>query len=167
MNLILSAIEENYEGATISLSFPWSLPHDNLSNHSIITIIEYAGIKVIISGDNEILSINELMTSEKFKVTIKNCDVLLAPFHGSESGYHTEFVKLANPRLAIVSGGLADEENAIQKYSANSRGWEVFKFDGTSEVRNSLATNRDGEIYVKFGYNAVFQDKKFLNVKIR
>lgn len=142
----------NYGGLNFKFFNTSSVPLDNLNNHSIITVLDYAGIKVIIPGDNEIASLNILMEQSNFKDAIKNCDILIAPHHGRESAYHSDFVNHANPRITIISDGSICDTSANAKYSANSRGWTIWKKGTTiSAQRKLLTTNTDGEIYISFG----------------
>ncbi|QXU43625.1 ComEC/Rec2 family competence protein [Pedobacter sp. D749] len=141
------------------------LPKSNFNNHSILTIIEFEGIKIVVPGDNEYDSLEELMNLAGFADAIKNCDVLIAPHHGRESAYHSEFVRTANPRLTIISDGSVCDTSANQKYSQISRGWTIHK-NGEQIKRNLLTTNYDGEIYLDFGKEAL-DEKPFLKIEIK
>lgn len=153
-------------GSMKIISFnPTTCSHTNFNNHSIVTVIEYEGIKVVIPGDNEACSFDELMQSETFKEAVNEADILLAPHHGRENGYHNEFVNLVNPRLTIVSDGRFCDTSANGRYSQKSRGWTVFKENGTSSERKCLTTNSDGEIYVSFGPTTNKESKNFLHVR--
>jgi competence protein ComEC len=158
---------ENWGGMKISIFTPTQCGHDNFNNHSIITVIEYADIKVVIPGDNEKVSFDELFQkySSLFKNAIKNADVLLAPHHGRDSGYYLDFINLVNPRITIVSDGRFCDTSANAKYSSKSRGWTVHKKrSGTSQDRRCLTTNSDGAVHVSFGYNN--DNGRFLSVTI-
>ena len=153
-------------GAMKILSFtPTTCSHDNFNNHSIVTVVEYAGIKVVIPGDNEACSFEELMKRDTFKTAVKDADILLAPHHGRENGYNNDFVNLVNPRLTVVSDGRICDTSANGRYSQKSRGWTVFKGNGTSSERKCLTTNSDGEIYVSFGTSSDTNFKNFLHVR--
>ena len=105
-------------GAMKIISFtPTTCPHENFNNHSIVTVVEYANIKVVIPGDNQECSYNELMKRETFKTAIKDAYILLAPHHGRESGYNNDFVNLVNPCLTIVSDGRFCDTSANGRYS--------------------------------------------------
>jgi beta-lactamase superfamily II metal-dependent hydrolase len=155
---------DNWGGLNIQSFTPSSCNHNNYNNHSIVTVIELDGLKVVIPGDNEKCSFDELLEKETFKSAIKNADVLLAPHHGRESGYNKDFMDLVNPRLTVVSDGRFCETSANARYSAKSRGWKVFRKDGSSKERKCLTTNSDGEVTVKFGSNS--DGSKYLSVKI-
>jgi len=135
----------------------------NLNNRSIFTVLEYQGIKVIIPGDNEYASLDLLMQKEDFKAAIEDCDVLIAPHHGRESAYHSAFVKLANPRLIIVSDGSLCDTSANARYSAAAKGWNVYR-NGQPTQRKMLTTNTDGEVYIDFGHNGT---TRYLSVQIK
>lgn len=147
-------ILNNYGGMKFETFSAVGCSHDNFNNQSIITVIEYANRKVVIPGDNEDCSFAELMQSASFKSAIKDADILLAPHHGRESGYNNDFVSLVNPRLTIVSDGRYCDTSANTRYSGKSRGWKVYKKNGTSSMRYCLTTNSDGEVYVEFGINS-------------
>jgi len=143
----------NWGGLKIKTFIPKNCSQSNINNHSIVTVIKYADIKIIFLGDNEKCSYNELLKYEEFKKWIRNSDILLAAHHGRNSGYHNEFMSLVNPRLTIISDGRFNDTSATEKYSKKSRGLKVYKRDGSSEHRYCLTTRKDGRIKVEFGYD--------------
>jgi beta-lactamase superfamily II metal-dependent hydrolase len=155
---------DNWGGLVIQTFTPTTCDHENFNNHSIVVVIEFAEMKVVIPGDNEKCSFDELMGRDSFKKAIENADILLAPHHGRESGFHIDFVNKVNPRLTIVSDGRFCETSANARYSAKSRGWTVHHRNGSSETRKCLTTNSDGEVLVRFGYQS--DNTRFLEVKI-
>ena len=155
---------DNYGGLIIKNFTPSNCSTSNINNHSIITVIWYAGIKVIFTGDNELASFNELMENEQFVSTVKDTDILLAPHHGRDSGYHNDFVSIVNPRLVVISDSHFCDTSAISRYNNKCRGWTVYKRDGSSEKRKCLTTRNDGVITVSFGNES--NNTPFLNVKI-
>jgi competence protein ComEC len=156
---------DNLGGMKIVSFVPSTCNHNNFNNHSIVTVVEYEGIKVVIPGDNEACSFDELLTLTSFKMAVKNADILLAPHHGRESGWHNDFVTLVNPRLTVVSDGRFCDTSANGRYSAKSRGWKVHKrSNSSSSVRKCLTTNTDKEIYLKFGLDGT---QRFLQVTIK
>lgn len=155
---------ENYGGLQIQRFLPTGCPRDNFNNHSIVSVFSYADIKVVIPGDNEDESFQELLKNDAFIKAIDGADILLAPHHGRISGYYDDFVNLVYPRLTIVSDGRFCDTSANPRYSAKSRGWTVYK-SGKETNRKCLTTNSDGEVFVKFGYDV--NGKRFLNVRIK
>lgn len=155
---------DNYGSMKFQIFLTYSCPHDNFNNHSIITVIEFANMKVVIPGDNEKCSYDELLHRESFKLAIKDADILLAPHHGRVSGYNNDFINLVNPRLTVVSDGRFMDTSANGRYSQKSRGWTVHKNNGTSNERKCLSTNTDGEVFINFGYDN--NNSRFLSVQI-
>lgn len=141
-----------------------SCDHKNFNNHSIVVVIEYAGVKVIIPGDNENCSFKELMDDQNFYSIIEDSDILLAPHHGRESGFNLEFINQVNPRLTVVSDGRFCETSAKDRYSTKSRGWTVSKKNGSSSIRKCLTTNSDGTVTINFGYSPDPNYHNFLEV---
>ena len=155
---------ENWGGLKIQTFTPTGCNHNNFNNHSIVVVIEFAYTKIVIPGDNEKCSFDELMARPSFMTAIKDADILLAPHHGRESGYNVDFVNQVNPKLTVVSDGRFCETSANGRYSAKSSGWTVHKKSGNSETRKCLTTNSDGEVVAKFGINS--DNKPYLAVTI-
>jgi len=154
----------NWGDVIIKIFSPSGCDHDYFNKHSKIMVIEYAKLKIVIPGDNERCSYDELMQQESFLAAIKDSDILLAPHHGRESGYYDEFVDHVNPRLTVVSDGKYCDTSANDRYSDKSRGWKVHRKNGNSLTRKCLTTNSDGPVRVNFGYND--NNNNFLSVNI-
>lgn len=137
---------ENYDGLEIQTYSTSACDHSNFNNFSIITVFTLSGVKVVVCGDNEKDSLDILMQQRDFKDAVRNADVLVAPHHGRESAYHSEFVSLVNPRLTIISDTNKIDASASAKYTNMSRGWKV-----KGEDRKCLTTRKDGNITVEFG----------------
>ena len=136
----------NYGGLEIQTFSTSECDHDNFNNFSIITIFKISGIKVVVCGDNEKDSFDVLMRRSDFKDAVRNADVLVAPHHGRESAYHSEFVSLVHPRVTIISDTTKSDASAVDKYSNMSRGWKV-----RGDERKCLTTRNDGNITITFG----------------
>lgn len=137
---------DNYGGLEIQTFSTSACDHSNFNNFSIITIFKFSGIKVVVCGDNEKDSFDVLMRRSDFKDAVRNADVLVAPHHGRESAYHSDFVSLVNPRITIISDTTKSDASAVDKYTQKSRGWKV-----RGEERKCLTTRNDGNITVEFG----------------
>lgn len=135
-----------YGGLNIETFSTSACDHSNFNNFSTITVFTLSQIKIVVCGDNEIASLDILMRKSDFKLAVKNADVLVAPHHGRESAYHSDFVSLVNPRITIISDTKKSEASAANKYTHMSRGWSV-----AGTTRYCLTTRNDGNIIVKFG----------------
>ena len=103
----IPSLPTNNGGVSIKTFHPTQSPKTNLNNHSIVSVIEYEGVKILSSGDNESLSWEELLADTAFKDAIKGTHVLVAPHHGRESGYHGELFDHISPLITIISDGRA------------------------------------------------------------
>ena len=146
-----ATVASSFGGLTAQTFRPWSCDRSNLNNHSIVTVFEEAGIKVVVPGDNEGCSFDELLKLPAFRSAVANADVLLAPHHGRLAGTHAEFLKLVCPRLCVVSDGRATETNAVSVYSAAARGAYVHRRSDGHSVRYCLSTRADGTVTISFG----------------
>jgi beta-lactamase superfamily II metal-dependent hydrolase len=156
--------KENNGGVEIQMFTPRQCARSNLNNHSIVTVVSYASSKIIIPGDNESPSWNELLDDTTFKSAIKGTDILLASHHGRESGYSAVLFEHFSPYLTIVSDGSETDTSATDRYSKKSRGWKVHKRNGASEERKCVTTRNDGVIVVEFGLNQ--ENQPYMSVTI-
>ena len=157
-------LPENNGGVKIRTFSPKYCSKSNFNNHSIVTVVSYAESKVILAGDNEPPSWEELLNKKEFREAIGGADVLLAPHHGRESGFHSELFKYFKPKITVISDGKYTESSAVSRYGAVTDGWTVHKKDGSKEERKCLTTRMDGVIRVKIGYNN--SKNPFIHVEI-
>lgn len=155
---------ENNGGVTFQVFTPKRCATSNLNNHSLVTVISHASSKIIIPGDNECPSWNELLEDPAFCTAIRDADILLAPHHGRESGFSAALFEHISPRLTIVSDGAECDTSATDRYTKRSQGWVVHNRKGGKETRKCLTTRNDGVISVELGIDG---DKKpYIHVAI-
>lgn len=124
----------------------------NKNNFSSIVVLKLGKAKVVVCGDNETESFEELMKMADFKEAVKDAYVLVAPHHGRESGYYEDFVTLVNPYLTIISDTSKGKTSVTEKYANHTKGWKVYNCSTSKyEVRQCLTTRNDGNIQVSFG----------------
>ncbi|WP_424356691.1 ComEC/Rec2 family competence protein [Methanocella sp. MCL-LM] len=134
-----------------------------INNHSLVTVLRYAGSTVILPGDNEVASWKELMEDKEFMDAVKNADILLAPHHGRDSGFYNELMKHINPYITVISDGEECDTSATDRYGAITRGWKVNSKSLGQIERKCLTTRKDGVIVIKLGYN---DSRPFIDVRI-
>jgi competence protein ComEC len=91
--------------------------------NSLVLLVEYAGRRILLTGDLESPGLDDLLAEEPL-----DCDVILAPHHGSQRSDPTGFALWSTPEYVIVSGslGFGDERQArevAESYAA--RGAQV------------------------------------------
>ena len=151
-------------GAKIRTFIPTTCPHTNLNNHSVVTVIEYEGSKILLPGDNESASWDELLGRPDFRASISDVDILIAPHHGRDSGFHKELVEYFNPLLTIISDGRVVDTSATDRYGQVTQGWTVHRRNGPDRKRKCVTTRNDGTVDVAIGRNP--NGKPFVSVTI-
>ncbi len=164
-----SSEENSLDGLTVNV-FAAS-PEDNecldINDYSIIVVLRLGNAKIVVCGDNERGSLEQLMRNEQFKEAVRNSWILVAPHHGRESGYCEEFVSLVNPFLTVISDTWKPGETAEKKYESMSRGYNVIDDDtGESSVRKCIQTKFEGNIGIRFGESNDPRYVGFLRVDI-
>lgn len=159
--------EQPFDGMTVVLYASSLCDKSNFNNFSPVTIVRLAGIKIVICGDNEAASFENLMKKDGFTDDISNADILVASHHGRETGYYKDFVGKVNPRLTIISDSSNTSTTAQTKYTSASRGWVVHnRNSGRDEKRFCLTTRSDGNVEIEFGESLDPNYKNFLSVTI-
>jgi competence protein ComEC len=81
--------------------------------NSITLAFEHAGRRILLPGDLESPGIDDLMAEEPY-----NCDILLAPHHGSRRSDPPGFAAWSTPEWVVISGGQRDDiRPVVQTYS--------------------------------------------------
>lgn len=159
-------VPAHFGGAIFQVFTPRFCDTNNLNNHSLVVVVSYAGLRMVIPGDNEAPSWKELLNDPAFVTAVRGADVLLASHHGRDAGYCPElFEAMGKPRLVVISDGRFGDTSASDRYSKQVSGWTVYDPSGQSDKRNCVTTRRDGHITVKFGWNTNDPGQgNFLNV---
>ena len=144
---------QNNGGALIQMFVPSQAPKSNINNHSVVTIIQYSGVKILIPGDNEEFSWQELLGQPAFVDAITNTHVLVAAHHGRKSGFYGPLFDYFNPFITIISDGRVVDTSATARYINVTQGWDVRNRNGTIQNRKCVTTRNDGiiEVMIKPG----------------
>ena len=138
------------DGVSIRSFLPSRCPADNLNNRSVVTVVSYAGSKLLLCGDNEPPSWLELLADPNFRQAVAGTDVLLAPHHGRDSGFCPELFRFITPKLTVISDGRFCDSSATTRYKAVTSGWTTHYRNGrASERRFCLTTRKDGDVTVE------------------
>lgn len=159
-------VPNNFGGVDFKVFEPSLSDDSNINNHSLVVVISYAGLKIVIPGDNEAPSWNNLLNDLAFRAAVSGADVLLASHHGREAGYCSElFDATGKPRLVVISDGRFGDTSATDLYSKQAMGWTVYDSSGRSKIRKCVTTRADGHTTIKIGWNANDPSQgNFLNV---
>lgn len=126
----------------------------NLNNHSVVSVFEYLGFKVVIPGDNEKASWIELLGNSEFRSATQNAHVLLVPHHGRDAGFCADFLDHARPHIVVISDGPEGDTSVTNKYGDKVKqyhlnGWRAYYRDNTWDNRFCVTTRCDGMIRVR------------------
>ena len=139
--------ETPFGGLTAKVFSTTKCDKSKINNFSAIVVLQLGNAKVVVCGDNEKESFDELMTKEDFKKAVANAFVLVAPHHGRDSGYYENFIKLVKPYITIISDTAKGPTSVTEKYETYTKGYEVNNLStGFSENRWCLTTRNDGNI---------------------
>jgi len=107
--------------------------------NSILLKVEYAGRRILLTGDLEPPGLADVLAEEPL-----DCDVVLAPHHGSMRSDPTGFALWSTPEQVIISGSrsLGDSPNIeAVKDSYRARGAEVYHTAEDGCVRIELGAS--------------------------
>jgi competence protein ComEC len=108
---------------------------DNAS--SLVVLIDYEGRRLLLPGDLEAAGMRDLLADEPL-----DCDLVMAPHHGSAQSNPPGFLAWSNPEHVVISGGRGRDLEAAQAAFAgtNRRVWHTAR-DGAV-----TAVVRDGQL---------------------
>ena len=148
---------ENYGGVSVKTFIPSQASTGNLNNHSVVTVLEYSGVKILIPGDNELPAWDELLNRRDFVTAIAGTHVLVASHHGRDSGFHGPLFDYFKPLITLISDGRVVDNSATARYTNVTHGKQVIRRNGTGQYRKCVTTRNDGTIKVVVGVNSAGQ----------
>lgn len=141
-----------FDGLTTKVYSCSHLEKTDKNNFSSVVVISLGNAKIVVCGDNTPKSLEYLMNRPDFKSAIEDAWVLVAPHHGRDSGYYSEFVSTVNPYVTIISDTKVGTTSVTEKYNQYTRGWTIHNLHTLKdEERKCLSTRNDGNIKVEFG----------------
>lgn len=146
-------LAENNGGVDFKIFMPTECDHSNINNHSMVTIITYARSRVILPGDNEPQSWQELLKNGMFREAIRGTDIFLASHHGRDSGYYHDLFSHFTPKLVVISDGRHCDTSATDRYDQIASGWTFHRRSGSDIKRKCVTTRNDGDIIIEIGIN--------------
>jgi competence protein ComEC len=134
--------------ATVKVLWPDKdvLENDGVSDNdkSIVTMIEYAGRRILLSSDIEKFAQKEIL---RLYPGIK-ADIVIAPHHGSAKTTEPAFLETLSPDILISSCGRSAVENKLV-------------IDPQGDIRG-FYTARDGEVTVRVDRNGKIEAESFV-----
>jgi competence protein ComEC len=106
------------------------------NSNSIVLAIEHQGRRLLLTGDLESPGLDDVMAEEPY-----DCDVLLAPHHGSAQSDPPGFAEWSRPEWTIISGSHRDSTDVVAGAYA-ARGGRVLHTAASGAVRVSIDQGR-------------------------
>ena len=148
---------ENNGGVSVKTFIPSQASTGNLNNHSVVTVLEYSGVKILIPGDNEPPAWDELLNRPDFVTAIAGTHVLVASHHGRDSGFHIPLFNHFHPLITLISDGRVVDTSATARYTNVTQGRPVTRRNGARQDRKCVTTRNDGHIEVVVDVNSAGQ----------
>lgn len=101
---------------------------------SVVSLIEYKGFEVLLTGDSQTLGLNEGIMDGR----IGDIEVLQVPHHGSKTGLSSEILDFIKPELAVISVGKNNYGHPTSQTIKTLRDKDI----------KILRTDNDGEIEI-------------------
>lgn len=128
--------------------------NDINTNHlSQMVFIEYGNSHICVAGDLEATAWEKILQKQGVIENLQKTNVLIAPHHGRENGYHTDIFKHCTPECIVISDKAlmyGTQDAMAQTYSNHVVGNGVFF---GNEQRKVLTTRKDGHILISFDMN--------------
>ena len=114
-----------------SLLAPEEREVDNAN--SIVLLVEHAGRRVLLPGDLESPGLDDVMAEQPI-----DCDVIMAPHHGSPRSNPPGFAAWSTPEWTIVSGGRSSLQSTKARQAYEAAGSQVLHTARRGAVRVRL-----------------------------
>ena len=124
------------------------------TNHlSQMVFVEYGQTTFCIPGDLEKPSWALMLSKPEVQSWLKKTNILLAPHHGRENGYHEDIFKYCEPDCVILSDrsivhGTQKDMSALYARHVRGNGINYKPATGNTVLRKTLTTRNDGHILV-------------------
>jgi competence protein ComEC len=100
--------------------------------NSIVLQIDYAGRRILLPGDLETPGLEDVLAEAPL-----DCDVIMAPHHGSTRSNPAGFAAWSTPEYVVISGGHGRELDTVKAAFRNA-GAEVFHTEEDGAVRVTI-----------------------------
>jgi competence protein ComEC len=114
-------------------------PHDGVvgsdNANSLTLAVEYDGRRLLLPGDLETPGLEDVIAELPY-----DCDVLMAPHHGSQRSDPPGFAAWSVPEWVVVSGGADSDAEVVRTYAAS--GAKVMNTGRLGAI--NFAIGRDG-----------------------
>ena len=98
-----------FGNAKVTMLAPNSAEYSDTNDYSIVLMVEFEGVKLLLTGDAGKESEDEMLEFAQNNNFDLDCDILKVSHHGSRTANTEAFIKAVTPEYAIV---MVEEENS-------------------------------------------------------
>lgn len=125
----------------------------NTNYLSQIVFVEYDGSQMCICGDLEKPAWELILQKTGVIENLKKTNVMIAPHHGRENGYHENVFRYCSPECIVISDKemMHETQEAMSQTYSNHVSEKGIVLNGNySNPRKVLTTRCDGHIWIRF-----------------
>ncbi len=154
-----AGVEIPFGETNLVLLSPISEKYKDLNDYSATAKLTWKGSSVLLTGDSEKISENEMVESGEDL----NVDLLLVPHHGSSTSSTDEFLNKTRPDYAIISSAKDNSYGHPHKEVVNRLNERNIKFYNTAESGTVVAILDGEKIYINTEINIDEELEKNIN----
>jgi competence protein ComEC len=114
-----------------ALGPPESGMNDSDNSDSVVLLVEYCGKRMLLPGDLEASGMLQLLSQPPIE-----CDVVMAPHHGSPNSLPVQFLQWATPEYVVISGsGQRVDDDIAKLFESATRTVARTDVDGAIQFR--------------------------------
>jgi competence protein ComEC len=99
------------------------------NSNSLVILVDFQGRRLLLPGDLESYGLDRLLQSEPM-----DCDIVMAPHHGSKNSFPHKFLQWATPEHVVISGGSQRiDRRMVQQFDGSGRA--VYRTDTQGAIR--------------------------------
>ena len=142
-----------FGNATVTLLAPNSAKYSDTNDYSIVVMVEFEGVKLLLTGDAGKASEREILAYAEASGFDLDCDILKVAHHGSRTANTDAFISAVKPEYAVImveegnSYGLPDED-VIERFE--NVGAKVYM---TQDVGDIKLTIDDGAYFFDLSFS--------------
>lgn len=143
----------NFGDAKLTLLAPSSAKYSDTNDYSLVFMVEFEGVKVLLTGDAGKESEEEMLAFAKSTGFDLDCDVLKVGHHGSRTANTEEFIATVKPEYSVImveqgtKYGLPDED-VIERLERH--GSKIYSTMNDGDIKLIID---DGSYEFDFTYN--------------
>lgn len=137
-----------YKNVNLNIFYPpKNLEYDDLNNNSIVAKLTYNKFSILFTGDIEKSEENIV---DKFTANELKSTIIKVPHHGSKTSSSEEFIKVVNPKIALIGVGENNKfghPNIEVLQRLEDINCKIYRTDKMGEIE--IRINNKGELKIK------------------